>query len=437
MTSYPDFPAGASTLLPPAGCPAHDAALPLAEIDAHPDPRELYRQMRAEHGPVVPVTLDGVFGWLVIGFDATKRVMREGVLYSRSPRHWRPRGPIPADWSLALHTQERPNALFATGEEHTRLRGALTRSLGRTRPGTVRRYTRDRANRLIDEFCETGGADLVAHYAAQLPLMVLMRIFGFSERSALRLVTALPALLDGGDAAQRANQQIMDVIESNIAHRRRELGADAIAWLIEEDTARSAAEIARSNDEIREQVWLTLASAMGAMGNWISNGLERQVNSARLRNDMNHGLADIEGVMRATLWEQPPLQRVIGRWATRDTRLGEQDIAAGDMLVLDLAAVNQDPCMGSDAERAATAAHSEANLPYGAGEHECPFPDLAEAIAVTAVDCLLQRLPDVRLADGAALTWRPSVIVRALEALPVRFTPTARSVSASEVPQHA
>ncbi|GAA1890095.1 hypothetical protein GCM10009837_10210 [Streptomyces durmitorensis] len=240
------------------------------------------------------------------------------------------------------------------------------------------------------------------------------RIFGFSEQAALQLVTALPALLDGGDKALEANQQIMNVIE--------------------ESDARSAEEIVRSNEEIPEQAWLTLASAMGAMGNWISNGLERQVNSAKMRNDVNHGLADIEGAMRATLWEQPPLQRVIGRWATRDTRLGEQDIAAGDLLVLDLAAVNQDPCMGSDAERAAMAAHSEANLRYGAGEHECPFPDLAEAITVTAIDCLLQRLPDVRLADGASLTWRPSVIVRALEALPVRFAPTARSVPASEVP---
>ncbi|MFE6160470.1 hypothetical protein ACFQ7F_16335 [Streptomyces sp. NPDC056486] len=430
MTSYPDFLAGATTSLAPAslapaGCPAHGAALSVAEIDTHPDPREMYHKARAEYGGVVPVTLDGVFAWLVIGYQEAKTVMRQDVLYSRSSQHWRPRAPIPGDWSLALHTQERPNALFATGERHTRLRGALTRSLGRTRLGTVRRYTRDRGNRLIDQFCETGRANLVADYAAQLPLMVLMRIFGLSEQAAQQLVTALPALLDGGEEAQRANQQIMDILEAHIAYRRQELGADAIAWLIEEDGARTEEEIARSNTEIREQVWLTLASAMGAMGNWISNGLERQVSDARMRDDLNHGLADIQGSMRATLWEQPPLQRVIGRWSTRSTPLGGTDVAAGDMLVLDLAAVNLDPCMGSAADRA----DSEANMSFGAGPHECPFPDLAQAIAEVSVDLLLQRLPDVRLADEATLRRRPSVIVNALESLPVQFTPTARSAS--------
>ncbi|MEU6820981.1 hypothetical protein ABZ921_10155 [Streptomyces atriruber] len=436
MPSSPESPARVTAPLPPepsVGCPAHGEALPLEEIDRHPDPREMYRGIRAEHGPVVPVTLDGAFAWLVIGYQEVVTAMRKEMLFSRDPQYWQPRSPIPDDWSLGLHTQRRPNALFATGDEHKRLRGALTRSIGMIRPGTVKRYTQTRANRLIDAFCEAGTADLVADYAARLPLMVLMRIFGFPERAEQQLMAAIPALLDSGDEAQAANQQIMDVIESHIAHRRQELGADAMAWLIEGSNASTEEEIARSNAEIREQVWLTLASAMGAMGNWITNGLERQVGNMHLRNGLNHGLVDIEEAMEATLRSRPPLQRVIGRWATRDTLLGPTRIAAGDMLVLDLAATNFDPCMEPGGRPLTHDDHNRAQLQFGAGSHGCPFPDPARLIATVSVDALLQRLPDVRLADGAALNRRPSIIVSALESLPVTFTPTARSV-APEVP---
>jgi cytochrome P450 len=66
-------------------------------------------------------------------------------------------------------------------------------------------------------------------------------------------------------------------------------------------------------------------------------------------------------------------------------------------------------------------------MSFSHGEHGCPYParELAEIIAQTAVEVLLDRLPDVRLAVAAnALVWRPSFLMRGLSALPVTFTPT-------------
>ncbi|MGO4425331.1 cytochrome P450, partial [Streptomyces sp. MCAF7] len=59
-------------------------------------------------------------------------------------------------------------------------------------------------------------------------------------------------------------------------------------------------------------------------------------------------------------------------------------------------------------------------------EHSCPVParELAEVIAMTAIEVLLDRLPDVVLAVAPEeLVWRSSIWLRGIAALPVEFTP--------------
>jgi cytochrome P450 len=107
----------------------------------------------------------------------------------------------------------------------------------------------------------------------------------------------------------------------------------------------------------------------------------------------------------------------------RDTLLGGRQIRAGDCLVLGLAAANTDPQIWPEGH---TGAENWAHLSFSNGEHRCPYPAplLADVIARTAVETLLEQLPDVVLAvEPGALTWRPSIWMRGLASLPVRFTP--------------
>ncbi|NJP75631.1 cytochrome P450, partial [Streptomyces sp. C1-2] len=116
----------------------------------------------------------------------------------------------------------------------------------------------------------------------------------------------------------------------------------------------------------------------------------------------------------------------IGRWAVRDTQLGGRQIRAGDCLVLGLAAANTDPQIWPDAH---VGAENAAHLSFSNGEHRCPYPAplLADVMARTAVETLLERLPDLVLAvDPGELEWRPSVWMRGLTALPVEFTPVVQ-----------
>jgi cytochrome P450 len=129
--------------------------------------------------------------------------------------------------------------------------------------------------------------------------------------------------------------------------------------------------------------------------------------------------------LNEVLWADTPTQNFAARWAARDTQLGGQRIQAGDLLVLSYAAANTDPQVQPGSFAGSDGNH--AHMSFSHGEHGCPYPaqEAAEIISQTAVEVLLDRLPDVTLAVAAdALVWRPSVWMRGLSALPVKFTPT-------------
>ncbi|MUM34220.1 cytochrome P450, partial [Mycolicibacterium sp. CBMA 361] len=66
------------------------------------------------------------------------------------------------------------------------------------------------------------------------------------------------------------------------------------------------------------------------------------------------------------------------------------------------------------------------HLAFGFGTHFCMGNQLARLELRLMTERLLQRLPDLRLADGATIPLRAANFVSGPEAMPVVFTPTAR-----------
>src|SRR5262249_23127752 len=59
------------------------------------------------------------------------------------------------------------------------------------------------------------------------------------------------------------------------------------------------------------------------------------------------------------------------------------------------------------------------HLAFGHGIHFCLGAPLARLEGQIALSTLLRRLPALRLSAPEALRWRPSFVIRGLEALPV------------------
>ncbi|WP_035797650.1 cytochrome P450 [Kitasatospora mediocidica] len=409
---------------PPPGCPAHAAAAPLHGPRFQTDPGQVYRELRAAHGPVAPVELaGGVPAWLVIGYRELQLMTSQPKLFGRDSARWNAWPTVPADWPLRPMMASVPSILYAEGAEHQRRSAAVTDALSAVDPYELKKKCEQIADTLIDEFAGRGEADLVAEYAHRVPLLVLCWMFGLDDSQAPVLIRGLLDMLDGGADAQSGAQRLLTVMLELVETKRERPGADVTTSLLQHPAA-------LSDEEIMRDLRVLLIAGHQPTSYWIANALRLMLTDERFAASLSGGRRSIGQALTEALWEDTPTQIFAGRWATRDTRLGGQQIAAGDMLLLGLAGSNADPAVRQ--ENGAAADGNHAHMSFSHGEHRCPFPaqEAAEVIAGTAIEVLLDRLPDLRLAVAEhALVWRPSAWVRALVALPVGFTPGIQSSS--------
>lgn len=383
------------------------------------DPAELYESVRSEFGDVAPVLLDGdVPAWLVVGYREVHTVTSSPGLFARDCRRWNRWDEIPGDWPLLPFVGWAPSVMFTEGAEHRRRAGAIGDALDAVDRTDLARLCERVADGLIDDFAGDGQADLVEQYATRIPIGVIARLFGIAEAEIPALVQDIADSLDVAEKANAAHERNHARMQDLVRARRDRPAGDVPSRMI-------AHPAGLDDEEIIMDLLVVMAAAQQPTANWIGNALRLMLADDRFSLAMQGGRRSAREALTAVLWADTPTQNFIGRWAVRDCELGGQRIRKGDLLILGLAAANTDPRI-----RPVTGTHAgnRAHLSFGQGEHGCPFPapELAEVIARTAIEVLLDRVPDLMLAGPAGeLRWRPSLWMRGLYSLPVRFTPMA------------
>jgi cytochrome P450 len=382
------------------------------------DPAELYRSIRARFGPVAPVLLDGdIPAWFVLGYREVHLVTSNPALFARDCRRWNAWDRIPGDWPLMPYVGWTPSVMFAEGSEHQRRAGAIGDALdavNRTELIAICRYV---ADRLIDGFAGKGEADLLADYAQQIPMRVIARLFGIPDSDTPALVRDIADSLDVAEKANAAHQRNYARVQQLVKAKHARPGRDVPSRMIAHPSG-------LTDDEIIIDLLVVMAAAQQPTANWIGNALRLMLSDDQFSLTLQGGRSSAGQALNEVLWKDTPTQNFIGRWAVQDCELGGQRVRGGDLLVLGLAAANADPRVHPSSF--ADSGINRAHMSFGHGEHGCPFPapELAEIMARTAVEVLLDRIPDVELAvPPAELRWRPSLWMRGLFALPARFSP--------------
>ncbi|MEU7279063.1 cytochrome P450 [Streptomyces sp. NPDC045431] len=401
----------------PAPAPA---PVPLSGPRFQTDPARLYRELRRDHGAVAPVLLDGdIPAWLVLDYRELHRVTGDPVLFSRDSALWNQWDRVPADWPLLpMIGRDQPSILYTVGERHRQRAAMVGHALESVDPFTLRRYAEEYADGLIDAFCGKGETELIGRYAMLLPVRVLVKIYGVPDDQGPGLVTALNDMIDGRERALAGQRHLARAMSALLAAKREAPGDDVASRMLADPSGFTAEEMA-------QDLMVMMAAGHQPTADWIGNSLRLMLTDDRFAASLSGGRHSVAEAMNEVLWADTPTQNVAGRWASRDTRLGGRDIKAGDLVLLGLAAANSDPQVHID--NSALTGGNAAHFSFGHGEHRCPFPaqEIAEVIARTAIEVLLDRLPDLDLAVPAqSLTRRPSPWLRGLTELPVTFTPT-------------
>ncbi|MEV7978599.1 cytochrome P450 [Streptomyces sp. NPDC086519] len=394
-------------------------AVPLGGPRFQTEPARLYREMRRDHGAVTPVVLDGdVPAWLVVGYRELHQVTGDPVLFSRDSELWNQWDLIPDDWPLLpMIGRKQPSILYTVGERHRERAGMISDALEAVDPFELRGHAERFADELIDGLCTSGEADLIGQYAMLLPVRVLAQLYGFADEEGPGLVTALNDMIDGRERALAGQTHLAMSMAQLLADRKANPAHDVVSRMLQDKSG-------FTDEEIMQDLMVMMAAGHQPTADWIGNSLRLMLTDDRFAASLFGGRNSVAEAMNEVLWEDTPSQNIAGRWASRDTQLGGRRIRAGDLLILGLQGANSDPQVRTDAS--ALTGGNNAHFSFGHGEHRCPFPaqEVAEVIARTAIEVVLDRLPDIDLAVPAeSLTRRPSPWLRGLSELPVRFTP--------------
>ncbi len=386
--------------------------------EPHPDPYAVYAELRAEHGPVVPVELEpGVHGWLVTDYETLISWSRDTTTFTHDSRVWRDfrEGRVDPDSPLLPMMAPRTNALFVDGAEHQRYRRAITDSLGAVSDADLRATTRRYADGLIDQFCARGEAELLNEYARTLPLLVFNDLFGFDEDQGLRFATAMRNMWMGVDA-ERSNTEAERALSEVVGAKHRAPGDDVTTRLIQHRAG-------LTDEEIIMQMLLIVGAANEPTANLIGAAVRSALADPVAASDRVPSDAALADIVDRVLWLEPPIINYPVIYPRVDVPLGGgRTIRAGEPVTLSFAAANHF-YRRENAERLEEAPN-RAHVAWGAGPHRCPARDEATTITTIALRTLLTRLPGLRVAvPREDLRWQITALSCIPLQLPVQFTP--------------
>jgi cytochrome P450 len=395
---------------------------PLSATTTCPDPARAYRKLREEWGTVVPVELEpGVGAWLLLSYADILTVARHERLFSRDPRNWRAwqDRTVAADSGLGPMMFPRDNAYFADGDTHRRLRAPLDEGIGGLDQRRIRRSVQQICADLIAGFSAAGQADLVADYAAVIPMLAVADMFGLDTARGHELRLALMALFGSGDDSQAGSSRFEEILTEVMLARKRTPAHDLTTAFLKHPNLHDDGEVAQS-------MVLIISAGYETTTTWIAQTLRLMLTDPRFAGRLRGGRLGVDDALDEVLWRDPPMANMPARYPLRDTELGGRPIQQGDALVLGLAAANSDP--GVHADHSSIEVGNRAHLAWSTGPHACPARLPARLITRTAVDTALNLLAGVRLAiPGEQITPQPSPWTRCPAALPVRFAPAATS----------
>ncbi|MEU9325641.1 cytochrome P450 [Streptomyces canus] len=379
-------------------------------------PYDVYRRLR-DTAPVHRIAgPDGTPAWIVTRYDDVRAALADPRL--SLDKRFATAGTYKG---FSLPPALDANLLNMDPPDHTRVRRLVGRAFTPRRIERLRGPIRRTADLLLDELGSHGAADLIASYAAPLPITVICDLLGIPDEHRLdfrvwtdTLVAPDPAA--GPAAAKEAVVAMLGFFTRLLADKRREPADDLLSDLI----AVRAEGDRLSEDELMSLAFLILfagyENTVQLIGNAVLALFQHPGQLAALREDPARLPAAVEEFLR---YEGPALL-AIRRFPVEDVTIGGVTVPAGETVWVSPSAANRDPERFSDPDRLDLARDASGHLALGHGIHYCLGAPLARAETEIALAALLERFPDLALTEPTP-RWRNSLRARGLLALQVSY----------------
>ncbi len=385
-------------------------------------PAPEYARLRAEE-PVARVrTAGGVDAWLVTRYADVRAALADPRL-SRA----KATGPGAPKVGGSMHTT--PEMIISMdAEEHARLRKLVAGAFTVRRIAAMRGQVQRVADELLDDMAARGGpVNLVEQLTVPLPLTVIGELLGVPTadlRSFEKWARAFATVDDrsGGEESLYGLAKLSEYIVGLIAQKRAEPAQDMLSELI---AARDEGD-RLSEEELVTFGFTLIGAGFDTTANQLANSVlallvDHPEQWRRLVEDPARIPAAVEELLRhvnlfATDTSGFP------RVAAEDMEIGGVKIAAGEAVLLSLASANRDEEVFPEADRLDLDRTPNPHISFGHGIHYCLGKQLGRMEMEIAVEGLVRRFPDLRLAvDEGELPWHEGEINHTLTSLPVTW----------------
>jgi cytochrome P450 PksS len=387
------------------------------------NPFPFYARLRAQ-APVCRITLPtNESAWLVTRYDDVGQVLKDERFVKEPSHALTPEQAAKQPWFRRMFKALKRNMLEVDPPDHTRLRALVHKAFT---PRLIEQM-RPRVQRLTDELLDRVQGrthmDLIRDYALPLPTTIIAEMLGVPvadrhhfHRWSKAVITAASSTAGLVKAIPNA-WAFMRYIRRYIRQRRANPQGDLVSALIRAEEAGDKL----SENELMAMVFLLLVAGHETTVNLIGNGtlalLEHPEQLDRLRREPGLIRPALEELLRFA----SPAETATERYASQELTVAGVPIARGEMVIPVIASANRDERQFAHADKLDITREPNKHLSFGAGNHFCLGAALARLEGQIALSTLLRRLPNLKLVVmPGELRWRGGLILRGLEALPVR-----------------
>jgi cytochrome P450 len=392
-----------------------------AEFKADPFP--FFSLLRASE-PVYRTTLpDKTPLWLLSRYDDVAALLRD-ERFKKNRRHALTKEQLrKLPWTPPMFRPLERNMLDLDPPDHTRLRSLVHKAFTPSLVEQMRSRTQAIADELLDRIVWTGEMDLIKDFALPLPMTIITEILGVPRKdhdkfhkwsqAVVSLTSPSPTL-----RVLPSVWKFIRYLRQFFKLRRRDPKDDLVSALIKAEEAGDKL----NEDELLAMVFLLLIAGHETTVNLIGNGTLALIENP---NEMNKLLSEpslVKPAVEELLRYTSPVFTTTERYAREDTTIHGVTIPQGEMTLGVIGSANRDETAFENPNELQITREPNRHLSFGQGIHFCLGAPLARMEAQIAFTTLLQRVPNLRLTKpSSSLHWRPSIFLRGLAALPLKF----------------
>ncbi len=376
-------------------------ATPVIELDPfapafHADPYAVYEHLRF-HDPVHHNERLGF--WALTRYEDVAPALKDHETYSSG------QGTVLELMGMdyATNLTDTPMILFLDPPYQQKLRRLVTAAFTPRRLRRLEQYMQALCDDLCDRLAADGGGDLVADFAAPLPMNVIFEMIGVPEADRPEVRTWIDRMLDrvpepphippeAMEASARNFAYTVELVDAHERDPRDDLVSDLLSKEIELEGEDGPRRLTRG--EVIGFVGLLAGAGNETITKMLTNTLVllQRHPEARRRVLADPGL--LGNTVEESLRFWAPAQ-YNGRTTTRDVTVHGTTIPAGSVVLLFMAAANRDERRFDDAD-AFDIDRPDAtdHLSFGTGIHFCLGANLARIQGRIGLSTFLRRFPD-------------------------------------------